>query len=143
MCRVNGKKVAGILPEALWHGNDLRAAILGIGVNVRVDFTDSEYVDSAISLEDALGRNLDRVELLHTLLERLDFWTARVSDENTFQVWKGRLNMLGKRVTGYQHTGIAQGVTPNGDLIVVGDDGAQRMLTAGDIALRPETGAVE
>ena len=141
--QINGKKVAGILPEALWHANDLRAAILGIGVNVRVDFTDSEYVNSAISLEDALGRNLDRVELLHTLLKRLDFWTARVADEKTFQVWKGRLNMLGKRVTGYQHTGIAQGVTPHGDLIVVGDDGAQRMLTAGDMALRPETGADE
>lgn len=139
--QVNGKKVAGILPESVWQGNDLRAAILGIGVNVRTDLAHADFGHKTISLEDALGRRLDRAELLQTLLERLDFWYARVSDEDTFQVWKGRLNMIGKRVTGYRHSGIAQDVTRDGNLIVVGDDGVKRTLKSGDIALRGEPGA--
>ena len=139
--QVDGKKVAGILPESVWQGSDLRAVILGIGVNVRNDFANADFGYSVISLEDALDQRLDRADLLQTLLERLDFWYARLSDEDTFQAWKGRLNMLGKRVKGYRHSGIAQDVTRDGNLIVVGDDGIQRTLKAGDIALRAEAGA--
>ncbi len=139
--QVNGKKVAGILPEAVWQGSDLRATILGIGVNVRTDFANTNLGDHAISLEDALDRRLDRAELLQTLLERLDYWYARLSDESTFQAWKGRLNMIGKRVTGNRRSGIARDVTRDGNLIVVGDDGNQMTFEAGDISLRAEPGA--
>ncbi len=34
-----GRKVAGVLPEADWQNDQLSALALGIGVNVRVDFS--------------------------------------------------------------------------------------------------------
>lgn len=91
--QVNGKKVAGILPEAVWQGATVSGVILGIGINVRFQFDHTEYRESAISLESAIGQRLDRADLLQTLLRRLDFWYARIAEERFFRVWKDRLNM--------------------------------------------------
>jgi BirA family biotin operon repressor/biotin-[acetyl-CoA-carboxylase] ligase len=139
--QVDGKKVAGILPEAVWQGQLLRAVILGIGVNVRVEFADADLRDRAISLEVALGRRLDRAELLRTLLTRLDIWYAQIAAEETFQIWKDRLNMFGKRINGFRYAGRALDVTADGSLIIVGDDGRRRTVRAGDIAVCDEPGA--
>ena len=141
--QVNGKKVAGILPEAVWQEDRVSAVILGIGVNVRVDFDQTEFRDSAISLESAVDRRLDRADLLQTLLQSLDYWYARVSEELAFRVWKERLNMLGKRVSGYGAAGIALDVTPEGNLLVAADDGDVRMLTAGELRVCDELGQGE
>ena len=74
---VGGRKTAGILAEA----RDGRV-VLGIGVNVNVTLPDlPQGLDpSATSLLLETGRELDRVELLIELLERLerayDDWVA-------------------------------------------------------------------
>jgi BirA family transcriptional regulator, biotin operon repressor / biotin---[acetyl-CoA-carboxylase] ligase len=36
--QIRGKKVSGILPEAVWEGDKLLAVVLGMGINVRVPF---------------------------------------------------------------------------------------------------------
>jgi BirA family transcriptional regulator, biotin operon repressor / biotin---[acetyl-CoA-carboxylase] ligase len=63
------RKVAGILAEA----RDLRV-ILGIGINANVDPADlpQDLRTPATSLAAGLGRPVDRVELLVTLLEALE-----------------------------------------------------------------------
>jgi BirA family biotin operon repressor/biotin-[acetyl-CoA-carboxylase] ligase len=72
-----GRKVAGILGEA----HDSRV-IVGIGINVNIppDELPSEVRLPATSLLAEVGRHVDRVELLVTLLERLelryDAWVA-------------------------------------------------------------------
>lgn len=74
---IEGKKVAGILAEAR-EGR----VVLGIGINVNASAEDlPEETDTpatSLSLESA--REIDRVELLVTVLERLerhyDRWTA-------------------------------------------------------------------
>jgi BirA family biotin operon repressor/biotin-[acetyl-CoA-carboxylase] ligase len=35
---VDGKKISGVLPEAVWDGDQLQGTVLGIGVNVRNTF---------------------------------------------------------------------------------------------------------
>src|ERR1043165_5180845 len=47
---LDGKKLAGILTEAVWQGDDLRALILGIGINVRQQTFSSQISDTATSL---------------------------------------------------------------------------------------------
>jgi BirA family biotin operon repressor/biotin-[acetyl-CoA-carboxylase] ligase len=136
--QINGRKLCGVLPEASWQATSLRGVALGIGVNVRVDFETTPFVGTAISLEDVAGK-VDRIELLTRLLERLDYWTARLSSDALFQAWGGRLNMLGRRVrvtdTSGTLAGIAETVDRQGALLVRDDKGVLRRMIAGDIAL--------
>ncbi|MES1247509.1 MAG: biotin--[acetyl-CoA-carboxylase] ligase [Actinomycetota bacterium] len=66
---LNGRKVAGILPEATTG-----RVVLGIGVNVNhtADELPAETVKPATSLRVELGRELDRDELLASILVELD-----------------------------------------------------------------------
>jgi BirA family biotin operon repressor/biotin-[acetyl-CoA-carboxylase] ligase len=75
---LNGKKVAGILPEAT-RGR----VVLGIGVNVNhtADELPADTVKPASSLLVELGRELDRDELLAAILAEL---------ERRYDAWDGR-----------------------------------------------------
>jgi BirA family transcriptional regulator, biotin operon repressor / biotin---[acetyl-CoA-carboxylase] ligase len=66
---IEGKKVAGILAEAR-EGR----VVLGLGINVNAAAEDlpAETVTPATSLSLESGREIDRIELLVTLLERLE-----------------------------------------------------------------------
>jgi BirA family biotin operon repressor/biotin-[acetyl-CoA-carboxylase] ligase len=137
--QIGRRKVCGVLPEAAWDGGALLGVVLGIGINVRVDFAGSPYVESAISLEDTLEGKVNRTDLLKLVLARLDNWAAQLSSPALFQAWRGRLNMLHERVTilngGNMIEGIAEGVEDSGALLVRGEDGIVRRALAGDIAI--------
>jgi BirA family biotin operon repressor/biotin-[acetyl-CoA-carboxylase] ligase len=137
---INGKKVCGILAEALWLGDDLRAIILGIGLNIRVDFSQTDLADVATSVEPELGRAVNRLDLLATLLSRLDHWTAELDAEALFGAWQRRLSALGKRVIVYPARGepyaaYAEAVDSLGALVVRADDGQSHYLLAADVSL--------
>ncbi len=136
--QVDGLKLCGVLPEASWQGERLLGVALGIGVNVRVDFAATPFDGSAISLNDIIGK-VDRVRLLARLVERLDFWAARLEADALFEAWRSRLVMLGKRVrvansTG-SVTGTAEGVERQGALLLRDDSGILHRMIAGDISL--------
>ncbi len=138
--QVGGKKVCGILPEAAWSGDHLLGVVLGIGLNVRIDFRRTGLEDSATSIEPALGRPVDRVELLKALLERVDAWIPRIASADLHDSWRARLTMLGQQVIvrdvdGDIH-GLAVDVDAQGALMVAtGPDSDIRRVVAGDIAL--------
>jgi BirA family biotin operon repressor/biotin-[acetyl-CoA-carboxylase] ligase len=135
--QVNGRKVSGVLPEAVWDGDNLWGVVLGMGVNVRIDFNDTELAETAISIEPALGRSVDRLELLGDLMRRVDYWYERIASDELFDAWKSRLNMLGKMVTVQQGTihGVAESVEHTGALMVRDESGLLHRVMAGDIAL--------
>jgi BirA family transcriptional regulator, biotin operon repressor / biotin---[acetyl-CoA-carboxylase] ligase len=139
---MNGKKVSGVLAEACWSAGGaasthLHGVVLGMGVNVRTDFTETELERTAISLEPALGRRVDRLDLLVDLVERVDKWYRQVGTPELFEAWKGRLNMLGKRVAVEQGSiqGLAENVDVKGALLVRDKSGTLHRVLAGDIAL--------
>lgn len=137
--RVNGKKVSGILPEVMWQGSTLTGVVLGMGINVRIDFTGTDLVDRAISIEPALGRPVQRLNLLQVLLGRLDFWLDRLGSQELFSAWEQHLVTLGQRVTvqsgGSAISGIAQSVDQFGALTIVDSDGNSHRIIAGDVGL--------
>jgi len=135
--QVNGQKVSGVLSEAVWEGDRLRGAVLGMGVNVQIDFSGTELAHTAISLEPAFGLTVDRLDLLADLLARVDYWTARIGSNALFEAWKSRLNMLGKTVTLLNGTiqGVAESVEPSGALLVRDATGTIHRMMAGDIGL--------
>jgi len=127
-----------VLPEALWQGDHLRGVVLGIGVNVRIDFADTPFENTAISLETAVG-SMDRVDLLLRLLERLDDWTTRLSSDELFDSWRARLVTLGKQISIANANGTVRGVAESvdrqGALLVRDETGTLQRVIAGDIAL--------
>lgn len=141
---VRGKKLCGILAEAVWLGDDLAAVILGIGLNVRTDFNGLDFAYTAASLEVETGHVYDRHELLRDLLTRLDHWAAQVADAGIVAAWRTRLGTLGKRVTvttspttfpSPTFEGVAEDVDEAGALLVRLDDGELRRVVAADVGL--------
>lgn len=137
--QLNGRKVCGILPEAVWHGDQLLGVVLGIGVNVRIDFSGTELEHSAISIEAALSKTYERAQLIAHLLERVDHWATLLGSDVLFNTWRARLNMLGKPVRIIEENttlnGIAEAVDADGVLLLRLADGSTRRIIAGDVLL--------
>lgn len=131
--QVNGLKLSGVLPEAIWEGDRLRGAILGIGVNVRVDFSRSALHDVAISLEDAVEGPLDRLDLLATLLRRIDHWYSQIASPRLHSRWKARLSTLNQMVSIDGRSGVAVDATADGALLIRDEWGVIHRAGAGDL----------
>lgn len=138
---LDNKKVSGILAESAWKGSQLQGVVLGIGLNVRVDFTGSPLESTAISIESVLGRRVDRTILLAVLLRRIDHWTRHLGTQTLFLAWKARLSTLGTTVTvngtdgNGPLTGLAETVESDGALCVRTPDNTLHRVVAGDVAL--------
>lgn len=133
--QVNGLKVSGVLPEAIWEAGELRGAILGIGVNVRLDFSGTELRDSAISLEDVVQQRLCRAELIATLLRRIDHWYSRIASPTLHSTWKSRLSTLGQSVSVNGVKGVALDVDAEGVLLIRDDKGHIHQTDAADLII--------
>jgi BirA family biotin operon repressor/biotin-[acetyl-CoA-carboxylase] ligase len=149
---IAGKKVCGVLAEAVREGDQLQATILGMGVNIAVDFTGSELESSATSLRDHATQAIDRAALIASILGRIDHWRAQIREHQSAQfggltpspvmlAWKKRLDTLGKVITIYNEgralSGLAEDVDGDGALLLRTDDGTLHRLLAGDVSLSP------
>jgi BirA family biotin operon repressor/biotin-[acetyl-CoA-carboxylase] ligase len=142
---VDGRKTGGILLETELAQSTLAWAIIGIGINVDWDpSTDPTIGATATSLSRALGHPVGRAEIVFPLLRRLDVRYAQLKTEGRtelFQEWRTRLDTLGQPVDveedGHVIHGIAEDVTPEGALILRTPDGATRLVTAGNVSIRP------
>ncbi len=136
--QTNGLKLCGILAESVSSARKPLVA-LGIGLNIRVDFSNTPFEHSAASLEQVLGHPLDRVEVLFALLKRLDYWREHIASETFFEIWKSHLNMLGKHVEintgGSLVSGTAHDVLPSGALLLERADGISQQVLAGDLVV--------
>jgi BirA family biotin operon repressor/biotin-[acetyl-CoA-carboxylase] ligase len=134
--QINGKKVAGILPEAAWDKGQLRGVVLGIGVNVRVAF-EGELSKTGTSIEMEVNACFNRVDLIAALLGRIHHWMALIERDELFQMWQSRLTTLGQQVQVDDVIGHAQGVDDSGALLVKVADGSIKRVMAGDVSLLP------
>lgn len=148
---IKGKKVAGILAESVWGAEGLQAIVLGIGINVAVDFSASELASRATSLSDHLDSPPNQPDIIETLLARIDHWRLAHRTYQTsqygglapsplFLAWKNRLTTLGQTITLSNREkavrGIARDVDHDGALLVEVHGEIQRFM-AGDVTLSP------
>jgi BirA family biotin operon repressor/biotin-[acetyl-CoA-carboxylase] ligase len=135
--RVGERKICGVLPEAAWEGNQLIGAALGIGLNVNIPFIVTPLAEIAVSLSDALGEPMDRLEVLRRLLTAVDGWSAKIERDEPFDVWRSRLVTLGQYVTvslpNGVRSGIAEDVLPDGALLLRKDNGDLEKISAGEL----------
>ena len=97
---LNGKKVAGILTEAVWTGDALDAIVIGMGVNA---LTGSNPPDEALffpatNLESELGLAVKREELLRDILSAMGAWRENLSTGELIQAWEENLAFRGEQV---------------------------------------------
>jgi BirA family biotin operon repressor/biotin-[acetyl-CoA-carboxylase] ligase len=141
---INGRKIAGILVESDWIGNNLNASILGMGVNVLIASTPSLEEDAfpPTCVEAELGHPLDRFDLLVKILTSIITRRNMVGRDEFIQDWESYLAYRGRQVwvTREHHpplTGKLTGLDINGKLQVRTKDGEMHELPFGEITLRP------
>ena len=138
---INGRKVAGILVESTIIADQIKYAIVGIGINISLKQEDlGELVASATSLDVALGYEVSRENILRTLLQELDsFYFGIKRGMSPIEEWRESLSTLSKRVSvDYMRLrveGIAEDIDDLGNLIVKTDSGELVTLTSGDVTL--------
>ncbi len=140
---VSGRKVAGILAEAVTEGEQV-SVVVGVGINVSVPREVlATFPAPATSLHLEADHPISREELLLALLSR---WKAHYDQlqlgEWSLNEWKARAPMLGKPVRvetdGESWEGVALDVTEEGALLVRDTDGNLHTVYAGDVTVRLE-----
>jgi BirA family transcriptional regulator, biotin operon repressor / biotin---[acetyl-CoA-carboxylase] ligase len=157
----DNKKLAGVLTEAELEGEQVNWVVVGMGLNVNVDFssyTDPEpdrpgrpgtghrpLADTATSLSMILGQDTAdlRLPLLQTYLTNVERrYEALAHELSPRAEWQRRLVGIGQEVTvsfmnePHHYQGIITGVDENGALRLRQADGTMVTVIAGDVTLR-------
>jgi BirA family biotin operon repressor/biotin-[acetyl-CoA-carboxylase] ligase len=145
--RPTTKKVGGILTECAFEGEAIDYAVIGIGLNVNVDFSQQlELRQIATSLSQLAGREIDRWAVLKAIIAAwIDRYAWLTEEDRLREAWAARLINLRKNIRvnlndqiGEKSAlveGYAEGVDHDGALLLRTTDGRVQRLLAGDVSL--------
>jgi BirA family transcriptional regulator, biotin operon repressor / biotin---[acetyl-CoA-carboxylase] ligase len=139
---INGRKACGILTEMQSDPDQVRSVIVGIGLNVKKDDFSGELENTAVTLEEAAGMEMNRADLASAILMQF------ASDYKLFlekgfkglkDDWEKHTCTLGRTVrveqNGVYFTGKAESVDDQGILQLRTEDGRLHPVVSGDIEL--------
>ncbi len=138
------RKFAGVLVEASWQGGELEAVVLGVGINIAresVPPTDN-LLFPATSLEHALGKPVERWVVLRDVLDALSDWLSRLHTHDFLRAWEEHLAFRGQWVQIHPEgqspiEGVLAGIAKDGSLLLCLPSGETRIVSAGEVHLRP------
>ncbi|MFB0534513.1 MAG: biotin--[acetyl-CoA-carboxylase] ligase [Anaerolineae bacterium] len=142
---VEGKKAGGILTELGATGERLGYAVVGLGLNVNLDFGAVEAMGglaaTATSLSRELGREVSRLTLLWRILENVESRYRHLqAGKLPHDEWASRLVTLHNDLVIDTPQGVvegwAEGVDADGALILRTNCGERQRVLAGDVTLR-------
>ena len=139
--QIDGCKLCGILCEMRAEDDHVRHIVAGIGLNVNLaeDEMPTDIVAIATSLRIAAGHPFDRDEVLDAILLSLEenyrLWLARGFDSLRSEISK--FDILRDRPVTIERgantiSGIANGIAPDGALLVLKSDGTIEPVYSGD-----------
>ncbi len=141
---LNGRKVAGILVETTWMGEELEALVLGLGVNVHSpSVPPADQVSfPATSIETELGHPVERANLLKDILLRVLDWRPKLGTDLFLNAWDGYLAYRGQQVrveagSAMPVVGQLLGLNPDGSLHLRIEHGKSVTVQFGEVHLRP------
>jgi BirA family biotin operon repressor/biotin-[acetyl-CoA-carboxylase] ligase len=141
---LEGKKVCGVLVEAHWMGDQLQALILGIGINVAPESVPppEELIFPATCIADVVGKVVDRLEIIESVLTNLIRWRNKISQPTFMTAWNKHLAYRGERVQLLSGDapiieGHVVGLDESGRLILQMEDEEEKTFQSGEIHLRP------
>lgn len=138
---LGGKKVCGILAEAVIKGGVLKGIVLGIGVNLNANQNDVSQIDRpATSLNLELGQNINKQEFMNKLIESFfkdydEFLKQGFSMiKQDYERMASFLNQNIKvSVFNIIKTGYSKGIDDDGTLILLNDGGIIEKINMGEI----------
>ncbi len=141
---LNGRKVAGILVESVWSGEEVDGLVIGIGMNVLKGAVPSDGLlfFPATSLEESLGPFVERENVLHDILAGMIALRPHLSSDSFIASWEKALAFRGEQVQveqgdGSLLTGKLLGLEPDGSLRLTDEQGKSITVRFGDVRLRP------
>lgn len=143
---LNGRKVAGILVESVWSGDEIDCLVIGIGINIFKAAVPSPdlLLFPATSLEEALGPAVDRSKILHDVLSGIVALRPHIGTDSFLASWEKALAFRGEPVQveeegkGALITGKLLGLEPDGSLKLSQEDSKSVTVRFGDVRLRPQ-----
>ena len=138
---VGGKKICGILTEALldFESGIPEYIILGIGVNVKKTEFPDELKDIATSLENETGESISKSDIAAQILNELDKLYKNFERGDFLEESRSRSNVIGKDINimrgSEKYRAKAVGIDDRGGLIV-DNDGVVSVLYSGEISVR-------
>jgi BirA family biotin operon repressor/biotin-[acetyl-CoA-carboxylase] ligase len=128
---LGGRKVAGILAEAVWDGDRPAHVILGIGVNVGRATLRRHFAFPATCVEEHAARAIPRPRLIAGIVGSLTAWYSRLGSEDFRRAWETRLAYAGQRVQVESGSGRLEGrllgLGPEGEVRLAMDDGREEV----------------
>lgn len=141
---LNRKKVCGVLAEAHWTGNSPETLILGIGINIAPDSVPpSEHLNfPAISVEEIVGKKVDRISLLKAIIIKIILWKEKVWQPEFINTWIKYLAYMDDTVQILSNDtatieGKVIGLDESGRLILRLPNSQDIIIHAGEILMRP------
>ncbi|MCG8374792.1 MAG: biotin--[acetyl-CoA-carboxylase] ligase [Balneolales bacterium] len=93
---VKGKKIGGLLTEAIFNGSDLERVVIGIGLNVNQKLFSQDIEKEAISLAFIKNEYLCRETVLTRILTKIEYY-YRLWDRYDIELLKS----INKKMIGY------------------------------------------
>ncbi|MBL8102643.1 MAG: biotin--[acetyl-CoA-carboxylase] ligase [Anaerolineales bacterium] len=141
---LKGKKTAGILVESVWSGEDVDSLVIGMGINIsKLSVPPADMLQfPATSLEDEIGSEPKREEILFSVLEAFIHWRERMGTDELIHAWEEKLAFRGEQVevkTGGELpvTGKVDGLESDGSLRLKDPHDNSVIVRFGDVSLRP------
>ncbi|AKS38651.1 biotin--acetyl-CoA-carboxylase ligase [Anoxybacillus gonensis] len=142
---INGKKVVGILTELQADPDQVRAVIVGIGMNVNQTQFPSDIASIATSLAIETGRTFHRPKIVQTLLQKLEQLYEQYLQHGFLPIkllWEGYSVTIGQQIVARTLNGairgVALGITDSGTLKVQTEDGAIHYVYSADIEIKKQ-----
>jgi BirA family biotin operon repressor/biotin-[acetyl-CoA-carboxylase] ligase len=146
---LQNKKVAGILLDVVWEGNECDFIVLGIGMNIYDAPSLKERSSDlpAISVMEALEHKPDPYKILVDILGGIGTWLPRVHSPQLIEMWQENLAYLGCDIVLGQSSEIIQGkllgLHEDGKLKILNKDDEVIEVGVGQYPLRLKEGWVE
>jgi BirA family biotin operon repressor/biotin-[acetyl-CoA-carboxylase] ligase len=141
---MNGRKVAGILVESVWSGEEVDCVVIGIGMNVLKGAVPAADLLQfpATSLEEALGPDVKREGILHDILAGIIALRPHIDTDSFIASWEKVLAFRGEQVqvedgSGTPIVGKLLGLEADGSLKLRGENDKSVTVRFGDVRLRP------
>ena len=139
--QINGKKISGILAEAVVSYGKLEGLVIGFGINLNCDEKVLKKIDQpATSLNLETGKKIDSKDFLKKVLDKFCLRYDKFIEDGFLLIkedYKSRAGFLNKEVTvkvfDKEICGTAKDITENGALKIIDKKDREHVLLIGDI----------
>lgn len=143
---IHGKKVCGILTEAITSFNTIESVIIGVGIdaNISIENFPEELRENMTTLNDEIGKKVDENLLIKLFLEEFEKISEQFINEEyetILKEWRKNSYTIGKIVEVHEpfskpYDGYVLGISRDGSLVVEKIDGTLEKVISGECIIK-------